>query len=383
MDFIIQNIGWFVGIAVVIILALIGSYADKKEKKQLANNKQPEPNKIDEYQIPETNNEPYQYQSIEKTITSEEQIQSLNSEHTDIDEALYAPLDNTTTTNLEQQETVDPSLYAPLESLSIPTVAESIITDSLQQPTNEILEQQILEQPANEPPMEFNNIENLNMSLEDLEKKNYDKILNKKIEQEELIPDFTNSDDYLDETLANENYNHVFDNEIEQNPEEQNVNIAKNMQESEEIQETAAAPNDLEEIETGSNQNNSDENISQVNNTNVTEPTIENEMTINENKEDIEKKQASSEEKTIQNYVQSEPNTDVENQNDNQQENIWEFNASSPQLNGEILEQFNQIEQPIPKNEEIKYWEKLENNIQEQDNLNLYNDQLDDDIWKF
>ena len=38
MEFIIQNIGWFVGIGLVLLFALIGYFADSREQKKLNSN---------------------------------------------------------------------------------------------------------------------------------------------------------------------------------------------------------------------------------------------------------------------------------------------------------------------------------------------------------
>ena len=328
MDFVMQNIGWLVGILTIIVLALIGSYADKKEKKQLI--KEPiEPEK------PEETTNPFEINKTLEQTPSMDTPQPETSNFQNNDASLYAPLE--TIQNNEQSNEIDPSLYAPLESV---TTKPNEIDSSLYTPLEEIkneneeiatdkslyapIEQTTQpEETISEIPMEFNNIENLNMSLEDLEKKNYDKILDKKIAQEELIPDFTNDDNYLDETLANENINKIFDNEI--------VDTTQN---NIPLEEPTIEPNIQPE-----------ETIVEP----TIEPTIQPEETIVEPVVDNNEQTAEDTQNTIIDKNETP-------------EDKWSFNSEPVKYDDEIPELFQTNTQPKTTNDEIKHWEELDNN---------------------
>lgn len=135
MQFIMDNYIWFAVGGIVIIMAIIGYFADKtdfgrktyekepkakKEKKQKKEKKAPEPQKIevDAKGINELT------QSMADTLTEDTQEETMDD--------LYAPLENT-----ETQEEVDASLYEPLVPL---TNEETTETNVVEEPAMEVQE---------------------------------------------------------------------------------------------------------------------------------------------------------------------------------------------------------------------------------------------------
>lgn len=135
MQFIMDNYIWFAVGGIVIIMAIIGYFADKtdfgrkkeekepkakKEKKQKKEKKVQEPQKIevDAKGINELT------QSMADTLTEDTVEETMDD--------LYAPLENT-----ETQEEVDASLYEPLVPL---TNEEATETNIVEEPAMEVQE---------------------------------------------------------------------------------------------------------------------------------------------------------------------------------------------------------------------------------------------------
>lgn len=293
MNFVINNIGWFVGTFFVIVLALIGYYADKKEK--------------------ETN------MKENVKLNSKKTIEELNNQDNTFDNQINDIQENKLN-NINEENIKENPIYDSMDNLNV----EEQLNNIGENMENKFNQEIVIP--------EFKNMESLNISLEDLEKKNYNDILDKKIKNEELLPDFTNSGDYLDETLAELNeFDHAFDNEVEQT-----INDHERVIETE----------DSEITNPNTDQNN--QNVDETNNNQ--------EQTINDELEQPE----------------------IQNENND----IWGFNNDQNGYNQGIPELFSNYEPDDNNESEIKHWEKLENTAPEESS-NLYNNTTDEDIWKF
>lgn len=319
MNYIISNIGWFGGTMFVIILALIGYHADKNEKNR-------------EIEKKEINSTP------------------LNKE---VDNEPFSGINESS----GKQETENKSL---IEENSISNIEEKQKNKEYNSINNDISSPYF---------NNFSNIESLNMSLEDLEKKNYNEIINKKIEEKEIIPDFTNSNDYLDETLAN-TINHEFDNEVEQNT---NIIDNENMTENKNQEKNVENPvNQVNELEI-SNEENVDEKSEKIDNI---IPEIDSET--NAQTENV----IPAPEQVWQ--TQTEDSEIIQQENKEETDSAWEFNKDEEKYEGEIPELFGNIEtNDNDEKSEIDHWEKFENTESEHQNSNIYSNSTDDDIWKF
>ena len=194
MDFLINNIGWFFCIAIVSVLALIGYKADSKEKQSNANpkyipkkedvnekyNEEQTPKKDEFYYNPTNeNNEETKIENDMKNIVQEENRTIENNDNKINDEMadLYEPLKpmQGSQENEQQEEQIDQS--SNNEEKTIVENQTKEIDQPIDQQTNVINNVQP-EEPQQIVP-DINNLENLNISLEELENKNYNALLNK------------------------------------------------------------------------------------------------------------------------------------------------------------------------------------------------------------
>lgn len=146
MEFIIQNIGWFFGIGFVLLFALIGYFSDKKESKE---------------NIKQKNNSNSVDNNLLNNVDKQEQLKELNVEN------------------------------------SIGEISEQNIV------SNDNIDNGLSNLASNE----FKNIEDTHMSLDDLEKKKYNEILNNKNNYVENIASTYGvaNDSYINDSI--ENYN--------------------------------------------------------------------------------------------------------------------------------------------------------------------------------
>ncbi len=355
MDFLINNIGWFFGIAIVSILALIGYKADNKEKQQNNNNNKYIPKEISTYEETPIENKNEEYKNniedkstndIPDTFQNEEEM--LKQEDNSDMEDLFAPLTPSQTTtipdNINNENEKDEN---PIYNQEPANTQEIEQQNNVQNNNEQVkIQEQIVPN--------INNIENLNISLQDLENKKYNELLNK------------------------------VNNQQEQTSQE----ITKNIEESP-IPETPILENNLEQE--NNNEIHNEENINEEQNT------IEPQQTTNEIPENIQTQENVSKEQTNveqsqetisekENQIDEQPEIPQEqNENvTNQNNGINDFTFNQPEQNytGEIPEIFSNIEQ----NNEIQnqsQLEKIENTNNGQEKTNLYDQSIDDDIWKF
>lgn len=156
MEFIIQNIGWFVGIGLVLLFALIGYFADSREQKKLNSNIKN--NNLD-------NN--VQNENSESVVQ--------NSYLNDNNMNNYDNNFNYGDVNTLKDEAINNN------SVNFVSVSEENLSNN-----SNVLEDQ------------FKNIEETNMSLEDLEKKNYSDILNTRNVSGYSYVDDNEISDYVD-----------------------------------------------------------------------------------------------------------------------------------------------------------------------------------------
>lgn len=179
MDFLINNIGWFFCIAIVSILALIGYKADTKEKKQNNTNNKYIPKEQTYEDIPEETKEE-QNKEDAFYYNAQDEIKPIENNESQIDEemaALYEPLHPMQSQN-KTEETIEKQEENPINDLYY-----SELPKEFAQETQQPIEQ---EEPVQIVP-DINNLENLNISLQDLENKNYNQLLSKMNKQEEQI----------------------------------------------------------------------------------------------------------------------------------------------------------------------------------------------------
>lgn len=262
MDFLTANIGWFGGSFVIIVLAIIGYLADKNEKETELKMRQSEPKYINP-------------QIIDNTI---EQINKPQTE----------PIIN------EQ-----------------PVINEQQIEDKIEETIRN----------AEENKTSFNDFENISMSLEDLEKKNYDNLLNKKEQN------LNNVEEFIPQEYIQNNIPEIKEEKTEQPIEQQTINdIPEQPVEQQRINDIPEQPVD----------NKMDELIENSINTNIAEQSNE----------------------TIKEPIQQEQTT-----------NNMNYESEIPELFDNVQKESQEIEQP-PIPEPV------------QKEINSYNS-TDDDIWKF
>lgn len=345
MNFLINNIGWFFGIAIVSILALIGYKADNKEKQQSNTNPKyiPKDEKINE---------------LKQEINNKEKLQN--------DDFYYNPTESTNEQpkeNIENDEMAD--LYEPLNPIQNESTNKNI--EKTEEKSNVQVEQYQKEEikpTLNDTQQEqsqqivpdFNNIENLNISLQDLENKKYNDLLNKindniTPEPKEIVQ---NNEEPQQETIQN---NEIPQQEIEQQINEPQQNI-ENLNENNDIK----------------GQENDIENNSQFVNE-VSEPQQEQTVQETQNTEEISNQEIPQEQNNNQNNIE-------ESKNENQEINEFAFNQPESNYTGEIPEIFSNVEQNNEMSEQSQL-EKIENTNDEQIETNLNNQSNDDDIWKF
>lgn len=273
MEFFIQNIGWFVGIGLVLLLALIGYFADKREQKKLSadnNTKNVNPDSNNAFQNKVVNNDletavPDVVNSLDSSFINDNGLDSIN-----------------------------------------------ISSEELNNNKADIIDDQ------------FKNIEDTHMSLADLENKNYNEILNSRD-----VPE----------------YNYVDDNEISNYVSSQNIgdDVMSNVDNISNISET----NSIISVDVIDNQDIS-ENDSVVDSTNFDDVT------------------SFSQGDTVQSTISNEINGVTEEELFN---NEVDLNTSVPEL--------------VDSNISSNIYNDVSDSKNEDGVLDLYNDSLDDDIWKF
>ena len=139
MDFIINHSGFLFGIVIVTILAIIGYYADKKDKSK----------------------------NIINTIDNKEKNNDLNN--------VSVPIDNSV--SFDQLPNV------PNKSDDVVNEIDGISTPNSDTNVSDIVPENVNILNSNNQ-FGFNDFESLNMSLEDLEKKNFDKISKSNLDDE-------------------------------------------------------------------------------------------------------------------------------------------------------------------------------------------------------
>ena len=139
MDFIINHSGFLFGIVIVTILAIIGYYADKKDKSK----------------------------NIVNTIDNKEKNNDLNN--------VSVPIDNSV--SFDQLPNV------PNKSDDVVNEIDGISTPNSDTNVSDIVPENVNILNSNNQ-FGFNDFESLNMSLEDLEKKNFDKISKSNLDDE-------------------------------------------------------------------------------------------------------------------------------------------------------------------------------------------------------
>ena len=139
MDFIINHSGFLFGIVIVTILAIIGYYADKKDKSK----------------------------NIVNTIDNKEKNNDLNN--------VSVPIDNFV--SFDQLPNV------PNKSDDVVNEIDGISTPNSDTNVSDIVPENVNILNSNNQ-FGFNDFESLNMSLEDLEKKNFDKISKSNLDDE-------------------------------------------------------------------------------------------------------------------------------------------------------------------------------------------------------
>lgn len=340
MSFLINNMGWFFCIAIVGILALIGYKADSKEKQS---NDSPKyiPNKENTNEkIKEETTDDFYYNPIQENKNDNNFEYNLDNSK----QKENKTIDN----NNNKIEEGMADLYEPLEPIQNTQKIEQE-QKTIQETNNEIISDYVTNDIKTEEPEQItanvNNIENLNISLEDLENKNYKNLLSKI------------------------------------NKSEMNTQENKQLNDQDDIQtnnETTLENNNTEAINTTSSEN-VQENPSQEETTEEDinyEHQFENEIQIEQNEQENNDIQEQNNEETNQTLDTSQENESqiVENNQIDQ----FEFNKEKPSYDGAIPEIFTNIEQ---NNETINHLENT--NIEQENDTNLYNNSMDDDIWKF
>lgn len=138
MDFITENYIWFIVGAIIILMAVIGYYADKtdfgrKEKEEKKPKSKPVKEEIkEEIKVEEVKKEKPKKEKKKKEKKKKEKVESnelVETVETQPQEDLYAPID--TMPQVDTNEMVDEALFAPL-------------TDTLQEITEEVNDEPML-----------------------------------------------------------------------------------------------------------------------------------------------------------------------------------------------------------------------------------------------
>lgn len=367
MDFLINNIGWFFCIAIVSILALIGYKADKKEKQQNNTSNKYIPKEESSYEktptetkdeSKEEDNFYYNPQEEIKPIENNEPQMSTKNEMDEEMAALYEPLPPMQDQNKLEENPKENSKDQSLEDLyyfdPIKEQDQEQIPNQIEEPT---IEQNIQLDPQTETTQEptqivpdINNLENLNISLQDLENKNYNQLLNKMNQQEPT------------QELNQGSQTEIHDNPIDQEPQ---ANITSMEQDNNENQQEQSL--DQQEIQ--------EQTVSTV------EPTQEEEQISTQPEQNTENTGS----EINKHHFDNEINNEIESeQQPVEQNDAFAFNTQENKYEGEIPEIFANNQQNNDSINDTSYLEKSENSNNETNNeTNLYNDSIDDDIWKF
>lgn len=135
IEYVTQNYIWFLGGMIVILLAIIGSYADKTNfgQKKIKDKKEKDQNLNSEMENQEGNLDDALFGTFpeENTNNLEQENQSLDQQlEEQVDESLYAPLENSEKDELEE-------LYGPLETTGEELVEQNELTEtSVSEETN-------------------------------------------------------------------------------------------------------------------------------------------------------------------------------------------------------------------------------------------------------
>lgn len=243
MDFIIDHIGIFIGFFIVAFLAIIGYFADKKdnEKKDNKNNvivsevddnvndsddNYATPIMFDELPIIEKQTNNNVLNSFEQSDNSNLNQENNNfSNNVQVESFNLSQDVNNHNNDLQSQkfnldENVNVSTNTDSNLNSVDNVAPiSSGTDSNLNPVDDVA-------PISEQSFGFSNFENLDMSLEDLEKKNYENIISESGKNanddnfyySDISDDFSDYDP-MQENLVSENIN-ISTQDINQNKQE-------------------------------------------------------------------------------------------------------------------------------------------------------------------
>lgn len=373
MDFLINNIGWFFCIAIVSILALIGYKADKKEKQQNnTSNKyipKEEPTKEIKEEIQEQKVEDNFYYNPQEEIKPIENNEPQMSTQNEMDEemaALYEPLPPIQNQNKPEENPNENSKDQSLENLYY------VEPPKEQEMPNQINEQQ--EQTVQEPTQivpDINNLENLNISLQDLENKNYNQLLNK-INQQEPMPE-----------LKQDSQTEIQENRIE--PEPKTGTISTEQNNNQYVQESSGNTQQIEQsnVESQTNQTIEPQKIFEQTVAPV-EPTQDVEQITTQPEQNIENTNPEINEHQFDNEINNEIESTAQPVEQQPQNNIFTFNPQETNYSGEIPEIFATNQQNNDSINDTSYLEKAENSNNKTNNgTNLYNDSIDDDIWKF
>ena len=350
MEFIIQNIGWFVGVFLVILFALIGYFADKRDKKNIPVEKVE--NEIETVNRDLNSNvSEFKYDDIgnSSAITN-----SFDNSYNNIDN-FNQVLDNTNSNEFGSR-----NVDLDIESTNF----ENVNSSSNVNTSNNINSSNNINNSNNIYGDVFKNIEDVNMSLEDLEKKNYNAILDSitdnhysynddnefneqiiysdldtnidvtnNVENNSTVNDTINFDNLNSDNLDNKNYNgdiQINSSEIINQDNQDNIILNENNLNND-MYSPIDSTNEIESVSSydyfgdSNNQENVfyDNTVSNVNDE-VNGPTVEQVNTINDLVED--KFEQSSD--TVYNVVDKE-NDVIVNSNDN---NV-DLSSSIPELN--------------------------------------------------
>lgn len=151
MQFIQDNYVWFIIGAIVILMAVIGYFADKTDfgRKQEPKVKEPKPKKEKKAKEQKEDKIEIDAKGIGELTQSiaeryqEENIEPQNKQP-EVENDLYAPLENSTMVN---NETVDESLYAPLTDAKLDAIP-------IEEQSTEELNNEVVEPIATEPELE-------------------------------------------------------------------------------------------------------------------------------------------------------------------------------------------------------------------------------------
>ena len=171
MDFIINHSGFLLGIAVVILLAIIGYYADKKDKSKIDGYNSKNDNKNNNISNDLKSNESLEQipdVSAQVDNTSNNEIVTSNNEGV-VPDIVSQRVDNVSNDSfLDTSEQVGSDEV--LTNTNKQVGSDEVLTDTNKQ----VASNELFSSSSNQ--FGFNDFESLDMSLEDLEKKNFDKL---------------------------------------------------------------------------------------------------------------------------------------------------------------------------------------------------------------